>query len=355
MLSSLRNITNVDKFEIYNSRIVINSGFKIFDEGSDSLIFEFPNIGKRRVDRFLKWGNELIFSDTSMGEYHCYDGNSCEKIPYSIIDVINSEYAIATDVFRRTNLIDKEYKVVWKKQEFYHNFIFCSQCDSIAFLVKDENGNFNVKSIKVRDGSLNWETSLSEFDFVYLIDSFGSNLYLQTNTKLQSDGRIVAPVLIAIDMESGEVTTKIDFNKEGLPKSRGFLKFDYLRSRFIYPTYEIDFEENCSYRSYLLDSKNVPATIGSPQVGVWNNKYYVDCYNKDSTYDSSSNKKITHPYEILIFDRITGELINKTTVNFEDHFVSIKEFKIDQDKLYALDTNNNLRIYDFSMFAEAIA
>jgi hypothetical protein len=351
MLEHINSFNNVDNFTVFNSKLIVNSGLKIIDADSNSTMFEFSNSKKYRVDKFISWDDKLIFSDTIMGSHYCIEGNSIEAFPYTIVKVINNECAVVVDFINNyTILLNTKFQVIWKKKEIYHICTYCKETDSIAFLTKNDDGKYCIKLVNRVKGEFVWESSLHQYDNVHLIAAAQSKLHFLASNNWDDFSKRKYQDIISFNQYSGQLISRIDFNKTELPKFGGLIKYDDQRSRFIYPTFEIDYDENLYYRKYLLDSNNVPATIGHSQIGIWNRKYYIDGYIKDKSFDSNTNKITYYPFEILIFDRGSGDLVSKTVLDPNDNSIGVKKFKIDNNKLYVLDTNNNLRLYDFTNY-----
>ncbi len=62
MLKLIDIIENVDRFEFFNSELIINSNFKIINQDSENVLLEFKNRSKiNRVSNFNVWNNRLFF------------------------------------------------------------------------------------------------------------------------------------------------------------------------------------------------------------------------------------------------------------------------------------------------------
>ncbi len=62
MLKLIDIIENVDRFEFFNSELIINSNFKIINKDTENVLLKFKNRSKiNRVSNFNVWNNRLFF------------------------------------------------------------------------------------------------------------------------------------------------------------------------------------------------------------------------------------------------------------------------------------------------------
>ena len=352
MLKSLDIIENVDKFVVYNSELIINSSCKVVNHSKKSLIAEFKNKDRyNRVAKFFIWDDNLVFSDIMEGELFIFKNGEFKNIDYHFVDVLDESNILVLD--RESNkylVLNKSFEVKWKADKVSVRYLFCLTLDVFCFLLKDSEDNLSIKAHNKLTGVVEWTYDCSNYKSISFLGDANGLLYLRASDK--KIGTIHATYLV-LDLKNGKQKDDIDFGAIRTIPLKGRLRMDTESSKFVHVTGEFDLiSHKVNLRSHFLIDENKPATVGHHIVGIWNKRYFIDCIKKDSIWDENEKKEIEYPAEILVFDRINDKLVSSTLVDGNDINTTIVEFKLFDDKLYALDTSKNLRIYDFSDYMD---
>ncbi len=288
---------------------------------------------------------DYFFSDIEEGERFFLNEKDVSSHDLYVCKVLDEDYCMFNDrTFKFMILLDSEMKKVWQLESISYYPTYCSMTDKIAFRRKNEAGEYIIETINKSDGSMSWTLSLASYTTVSIINCIDGLIYIGLNEESSY-------CLYAFNMKDGMFVDKWILQGEGFPSYISDLSYDKHLSRFVSPFIELDFNsKTCFPRSEFKDNPHLNSIVGIQRTGVWNARYYVDCYNNENWNAEKKDAK-AYPYEIIIFDRLSDSVVSRTVVD-EDNFLSaIAEFRIQGDRLYARDNFRNLRVYDFSEYS----
>lgn len=275
----------------------------------------------------------------------------------SLFFLLDNKFALFNDKdFKNIALVDKDLNKVWQQEIISYYPTYCSVSERIVFYKKNESGDVVLETINKIDGTQAWRLDLNQYK-VRRLGCHEGRLFLILIVKNKRTDSKNNVNLCSINMETGKILEEFSLmNYKGILRFTGELKYDKYLSRFVGPVFELDFNTKTILpRSYFkkIDIELLAGLVGKFDSGIWNNRYYIDSFDSEKFHlEKMKSKK--HPYRILVFDRIHDKLVSETIVDKNNPMANIVEFNIHNDKLYALDNFKNLRIYDFSEFADPV-
>jgi len=349
MLSFHSLVPNVDAFIVHKSILYYGVGNKIYSNFTNSTIFEynFTNL-KNRISGFISWNDFLVFFDAYGTKRLGFKNGQILPFEFHITRVLDDQYCLIENRDKGTmELINYEQNIVWERNFISYVISYCDKTELLFFIKKGENDVYQIKAIDKKTGSDAWTSDFPDCHYIGFSGHKNGRLYLNIIKDTTKPS-----LTYILECNSGKILDIIDRESLGAPRINYQVQYDRSLNRLVSHLYELDLDNHeVHVREYFRETENRRKKPVVSNTAVWNDRYYLDIFRKES----DAYRKIVNPYEFLVFDRINDTVVDSIILEGNKDLLSIgiKKLELHHDKLYAHDCLNNLRIYDFSEFADA--
>jgi len=324
---------NIIDFEISDNFFVIANDKQLLDASKNETLLSFENsinLGS------IVLGDNLIFAGDIYGQEKVKTINGVKILPFAVRDIIDDDNSFIAHLNspKRTARVDLSGSVIWEVN--FRSIRYYLVKNEIIILEDKriiENQKLMIINLDTGDEICNIEFGNSLPKVIG--DSLG--VVWIASQKLKFIRAVELETGQVLDEISGSViSTILDDNRNNIDLE--YFKLDKENSRLVHPYGDIDLKSKNFRRRVYFDHIKTTTNIWVPYVFPFliSSKYLIFGIQED---DPKTKETKT---QMIVIDRKTEEVCLERVINKQKPNAGMKKIILKEDKLFFIDSYNNL-------------